>query len=243
MSVSGAPRVLLVGAGGLGSLAGVTLARASALELVVADDDVVELSNLHRQLLFTDADVGAPKVDAAVAALAREAADAGSGATARGHAGRFTPASAAALLDGCDVVVEGADNMATKFLVADAAHLAGVPAVQAGAVRWQGWAMAAVPGSGPCLRCVFEDLPRERAETCAEAGVVGPVVGVLAALEAALALRVVAGDPTVRGELWSYDGIAGALRRTRVRARPGCPLCEGRIADLSVERYAAPCAA
>ncbi len=243
MDRAAAGGVLLVGVGGLGSLAGLVLARSGAFRLTAVDDDVVEESNLHRQLLFTDADVGRAKIDAGVEALARVAADAGRGATVRGRAGRFVPSTAAELLEGQDVVVEGADNMATKFLVADAAHLAGVATVQAGAVRWQGWAMATVPGEGPCLRCVFEDIPRGRADTCAEAGVVGPVVGVLASIEAALAIRVLAGDETAPGELWGYDGLSGELRRTRVRRRPGCPLCEGRIVDLSAERYAAPCAA
>ena len=102
------------------------------------------------------------------------------------------PDTAMALLSEHTLVVEGADNLATKFLVADAAHLAGVPAVQAGAVRWAGWALCALPGSA-CLRCLFEDIPRDRIETCAEAGVVGPVVGVLGGLQAALVFRLLAG--------------------------------------------------
>jgi molybdopterin/thiamine biosynthesis adenylyltransferase len=139
------------------------------------------------------------------------------------------------------MVLEGADNLATKFLVADAAHIARIPAVQAGAVRWAGWAFCAVPGAA-CLRCLFEDIPSDRIETCAEAGVVGPVVGVLGALQAALAFRLLEGE-CPQGELWHYDALRGALRKTWVRRRSDCPLCNGEIQDLRVERYTAACAA
>jgi adenylyltransferase/sulfurtransferase len=145
------------------------------------------------------------------------------------------------LLSDHTLVVEGADNLATKFLVADAAHLAGVPAVQAGAIRWAGWAFCALPRSA-CLRCLFEDIPRDRVETCAEAGVVGPVVGVLGGLEAALVLRLLQGE-CPGGELWHYDALRGALRKTLVRRRSDCPLCAGEIQDLRMERYTAACAA
>src|SRR5690606_5123042 len=103
---------------------------------------------------------------------------------------RLRPAEAAELLADEDLVIEGADNFATKFLAADAARLRGVPSVHAGAVRWSGWAFmsAANAADGPCLRCVFEDIPRGRADTCATAGVMGPVVGVVAALQSALVL-------------------------------------------------------
>jgi adenylyltransferase/sulfurtransferase len=234
--------VLLVGVGGLGSPAARVLVRSADLRLVVLDDDRVEPSNLHRQILFAEADVGRPKLEAALDALEREAASAGRRPRIEIHARRFVPDAALDLLDGIDVVLEGADNLATKFLVADAARLAGVPAVQAGAVRWHGWAMASLPG-GPCLRCLFEDIPRDRVETCADAGVVGPVVGAMGSIEAALALRVLAGDASVRGELFRYDALAGTLRRTRLARRTGCPLCEGAILDLRAERYAPACAA
>jgi adenylyltransferase/sulfurtransferase len=150
------------------------------------------------------------------------------------------PDGARALVAGHDLVVEGADNFATKFLACDAAQLARVPVVQAGAVRWSGWALATVPGRSACLRCVFEDIPRDRVETCAEAGVIGPVVGVLGALQAALAVRLSAGDPDAAGELWSYRGLEGALRASRVAPRAGCPACAGEIRELTVERYAPP---
>jgi molybdopterin/thiamine biosynthesis adenylyltransferase len=231
------PRVLVVGAGGLSSPVLRLLATRDVAQLTIVDDDVVDESNLHRQTLYTDDDVGRSKVERAKAAI--EALHPGLSVSA--VEGRFVPDTAMSLLSGQTLVVEGADNLATKFLVADAAHIAGVPAVQAGAVRWAGWAFCALPGSA-CLRCLFEDIPRDRVETCAEAGVVGPVVGVLGALQAALAFRLLEGERP-EGELWHYDALRGALRKTFVRRRSDCPLCNGEIQDLRVERYTAACAA
>lgn len=230
-------RVLVVGAGGLSSPVLRLLAARDIAQLTIVDDDDVDESNLHRQTLYTDADVGCSKIERAKVAV--EAVH--GGLSVRTVEGRFVPETAMSLLRGHTLVIEGADNLATKFLVADAAHIAGVPAVQAGAVRWAGWAFCALPGSA-CLRCLFEDIPADRIETCAEAGVVGPVVGVLGALQAAIACRLLEGERP-RGELWHYDGLRGALRRTRVRRRDDCPLCNGEIQDLRVERYTAPCAA
>jgi molybdopterin/thiamine biosynthesis adenylyltransferase len=245
--------VLVVGAGGLGAPVLRLLARAPGIHaLTFVDDDVVERSNLHRQTLFDEADVGAPKVARAVARLRALAEAAGSRVTLNGVEARFTPDDALARLEGVTLVVEGADNFATKFLVADACARARIPLVQAGCVRWAGWAYASVPGESACLRCVFEDIPARLAartgqvappETCAEAGVVGPVVGVLGALEAVLALRLVAGDARAAGVLWRYDGARGTVRRSRVRRRAGCPLCEGVVPSLAMDDYTAPACA
>lgn len=229
-------RILVVGAGGLGSPVLRLLAERD-VEITIIDDDVVEESNLHRQTLYTQDDVGQSKVERVAQALRASS----SGSSVRAIEGRFVPARALELLAGQDLVVEGADNLATKFLVADAARLRGLPTVQAGAVRWCGWALCATSDSA-CLRCLFEDIPRERVETCAEAGVVGPVVGVLGGLQAALAIRLLEGERP-GGEIWHYDALQGALRKTFVRRRGDCPLCTGEIQDLRVERYAAACAA
>lgn len=243
-------RVLVVGAGGLGSPVLRALARAPGVDaIVLVDDDVVERSNLPRQTLYDARDLGAPKLACAVARLRRDAEAARSHVEITGIEGRFLPETAFSLLAGVDVVVEGADNFATKFLVADACALAKCPVVQAGCVRWAGWALAAVPGVTACLRCVFEDVPGRLAasvgraappETCASAGVIGPVVGVLGALEAVLALRLAAGDRSAAGVLWRYDGLRGDLRRTPLRPRASCTLCRGLITRLDAESYRAP---
>jgi len=235
--MSAAHRVLVVGAGGLGSPVLRLLAASGVGHVTIVDDDLVDESNLHRQTLYTGRDVGQSKVERAARVLRELAPE----LSVRAVEGRFVPATAAELLSGHTLVVEGADNLATKFLVADAAHLAGVPAVQAGAVRWAGWALCALPESA-CLRCLFEDIPRDRMETCAEAGVVGPVVGLLGGLQAALVYRLLQGKRP-GGELWHYDALKGALRKTFVRRRSDCPLCAGEIQDLRMERYTAACAA
>ena len=230
-------RVLVVGAGGLGSPVLRLLAQSGAAEITVIDDDRVDESNLHRQTLYTPDDVGLSKIERAVAVLRQRSP----GLSIRAVEGRFVPDMAMELLKDHSLVIEGADNLATKFLVADAARLSAMPAVQAGAVRWAGWAFCALPDSA-CLRCLFEDIPRDRLETCAEAGVVGPVVGVLGGLEAAFAIRLLQGERP-GGELWHYDALKGSLRKTFVRRRSDCPLCAGEIQDLRMERYTAACAA
>jgi len=235
--MSSGHRVLVVGAGGLGSPVLRLLAQSAVEHVTLVDDDVVEESNLHRQTLFTEKDLGRPKTECAMERLL----EASPKLSVSVVDGRFVPSTAMKLLAGHTLVVEGADNLATKFLVADAAHLAEIPAVQAGAVRWNGWAWCALPDSA-CLRCLFEDLPRDRVETCAEAGVVGPVVGVLGGLQAALVFRLLAGERP-GGELWHYHGLEGVLRKAWVRRRSDCPLCTGEIRDLRMERYAAACAA
>ena len=235
--MSSASRVLVVGAGGLASPVLRLLGQSGAAHVTIVDDDVIEQSNLHRQTLYSDDDVGHCKTERAASALRVLYPR----LSVRVVEGRFVPANAKALLADHGLVVEGADNLATKFLVADAARLCGVPVVQAGAVRWTGWAFCSLPESS-CLRCLFEDIPRDRMETCAEAGVVGPVVGVLGGLQAAFALRLLRGERP-GGELWHYEALQGVLRKTFVQRREGCPLCAGDIKDLQVERYAAACAA
>lgn len=239
-----APRVLLVGAGGLGSPAACVLVRSGVSRLTVADDDTVDLSNLHRQTLYAEADVGQAKAPAAVRRLSELGSTEHYSPQIVAREMRIRPETALDLINSHDLVVEGADNYPTKFLVADACAISRVPVVHAGAVRWGGWALGCVPGRGPCLRCVFEDVPRGAADSCATAGVVGPVVGVLGALQAAIALRVLWGDPSAAGVLYSYRGLQGTLRARPIRPTPDCPLCAGEITDLRTERYAPPeCAA
>lgn len=233
-------RVLMIGAGGLGCAAARVLVEAGVGALTIVDDDCVELSNLQRQTLFDDADVGAAKATRAAERLSALASDAGHICSVVAREIRALPENARNLLTGHDLVLEGSDNFATKFLTADACALGRVPLVQSGAVRWVGWALASLPGRSACMRCVFEDIPAGQQDTCAAAGVIGPVVGVLGALQAALALRLLRGDQSAAGELWSYAALPGTLRRRAIRRRSQCPLCSGRIHDLQLERYAPP---
>ena len=233
--------VLVVGAGGLGSPVLSVLAKTGVGRFTLVDDDVVDATNLHRQTLYTEADVGALKVEAAKRKV-RELSPLAS-VQVRTVVDRLVPDNALEVIAGHDLVVEGGDNFATKFLAADASKLAGVAVVQAGAVRFAGWALASLPNDGACVRCIFEDIPRGQPETCAIAGVLGPVVGVLGALEASLAIELLLGRVRAASVLHSYDALAGRLRKHRVARRADCPLCTGAIHDLHIDRYLSHCAA
>jgi molybdopterin/thiamine biosynthesis adenylyltransferase len=238
-------RVLVVGVGGLGCPAILTLARAGVGVIGVADDDEVDRTNLHRQILFEEADVGKPKTAQVAPALERwRTAWGGSAETAETapaivvHQTRLLPPNAVELVGAYDLVVEGSDNFATKFLTADACALARRPVVHGAAVRWHGTALAVGASGRPCYRCVFEDLPLENAPNCAEAGVVGPSVGVVAAAQADLALGLLDGTG-VPGELFTFDAKSGAVRRRAAARRASCPLCGdgARIGSIEAQRY------
>lgn len=234
--------VLVVGMGGLGCPAALALARAGVGALLLADDDTVDLTNLHRQILFTDDDVGRDKLDSAARALGGQGAG-----RIECIRTRLLPDNARDLVRRADVVVEGTDNFATKFLAADACHLEGRPIVHGAAIRFRATAWAVDRKGAPCYRCLFEDLPEaDAAPSCNEAGVMGPVAGIAGALLADLALRLLSGDRSCTGKVLTYDGLSDRLRAVDVAPRPGCPLCgpEHRISDIQETRYTgAPCAA
>jgi molybdopterin/thiamine biosynthesis adenylyltransferase len=213
---------LVVGAGGLGGPAALVLAAAGA-RLVVVDDDAVESSNLNRQPLFGEADLGARKAVAAARRLSRlfpaarvEAID-----------GRFTPGNAGDLVRRADVVVDGSDNFATKFLANDAAVAAGRPLVHGGVLRYTAQVLTVVPGTTSCLRCLFEAPPQEgTVPSCAEAGVLGALAGFAGALMGAEAVRLLGGERGAHaGRLLVYEARAARARTVRVPRREGCPAC------------------
>jgi molybdopterin/thiamine biosynthesis adenylyltransferase len=231
---------LLIGAGGLGCPAALALVRAGVGRVVLADDDEVDVTNLHRQILYGDEDVGADKLDAALRALGRVARPWQKLEASRT---RLLPENARALVEGFDVVLEGADNFGTKFLAADACRLAGRPLVHGAAVRFRATVWSVGPGGRPCYRCLFEDVPpAEAGETCAEAGVMGPVVGLAGALMADLALSILNGAPRY-GSLFGYDGLTDRLREVPVASRLDCPLCgpHATISRIDGVCYTAPC--
>jgi molybdopterin/thiamine biosynthesis adenylyltransferase len=238
-----AGEVLLVGAGGIGAPAAWALGEAGIARLRVVDDDEVELSNLHRQILFSDEDVGRPKLEAFAEALQRRfpRMEVASSAT-RAHPGNVLD-----LMAGAAVVLDATDNFATRFLLADAAHLVGVPIVHAAAVRWQATVMAVAGGGRPCYRCLFEDIPTGVVVDCATAGVAGPVCGVSGALGADRVLRILGGEDSAFGRIVSFDGTRDRLREVAVPARQDCDLCSerARIGAIETSRYTGepPCAA
>ncbi len=219
MNGSRSPRALVVGAGGLGGPIALALA-AGGVEVAVHDPDVVELSNLHRQIAFTDADLGAAKAVRLTALIERL------GGRAVGHVDRFDPAIAAtgAVAD-VDLLVDGSDDPATKFAVADHAGAAGLPYVIASALGLGGNVFVGGPGAA-CYRCLFEDPPAE-APSCADAGVLGPLVAWIGGVAAGHGLRLLAGDHRDAGTVWRLDGPGRAPRTLRLTRRPGCA-CEAR---------------
>jgi molybdopterin/thiamine biosynthesis adenylyltransferase len=224
--------VLIVGLGGLGCPAALALARAGVGRLLLCDDDIVDETNLHRQILFGAADVGTDKLEAGARALAPIARE--TGTTIELVRTRLLPENARDLVQRADVVVEGADNFATKFLAADACHLERRPVVHGAAVRWGATAWAVSAEGRPCYRCLFEDLPPRGAQpNCDSAGVMGPLVGLAGAILAELALRVL-NDRAPAGLLWTLDGKTDQLRQVIVPARDDCALCGPRRSIVNV---------
>jgi adenylyltransferase/sulfurtransferase len=210
-------RAIIVGAGGLGGPIAMALG-AAGIELTVADHDVVELSNLQRQIQFTAADLGQPKAARLAEIVAAH------GGTARGIVARWADDTAGELGEGADLVIDASDDPATKFAVADWAVAHGRCYVIAAALRYGGNAMAGAPGAA-CYRCLFED-PVE-APSCADAGVLGPVVGAIGGVAAALGLALVRGDLSLAGALLVFDDLRTAAdpRIVRFAPRAGCPAC------------------
>jgi molybdopterin/thiamine biosynthesis adenylyltransferase len=237
------PGALIIGAGGLGCPAALALGAGGARRIGIVDDDLVDASNLHRQILFGDADVGQPKAMAAARALARRfpALD------VVAHAVRFDVTNARALVAAYDIVVDGSDNFATKFLANDAAVLERRPLVHGAAVGTGGQLMTVPAGGQPCYRCLFEaPPPPEVGASCAAAGVLGPVPGVIGALagvEASLLLRGQA--PAFVGRLLQYDSGRMTFRAVAFNPNPRCAVCAAgaRIHALAADDYpAADCA-
>jgi adenylyltransferase/sulfurtransferase len=218
--------VLIIGAGGLGSPVALTLARAGPVTLGLVDDDAVDLSNLHRQLLHGEADLGRPKVESGRDALLRHGAD------VVPIAARLGPENAREILAGWQVVVDGSDSIATKFLVSDTAVRLGLPAVIGGVVRWSGQLLTVLPGETACYRCLFEAPPAEAPPSCQEAGVLGPACGLIGALQAAEVRRLLAGQrPRYAGAVLVADLLSLRLRRVAIHRRTGCEACKLRVAQ------------
>jgi adenylyltransferase/sulfurtransferase len=210
-------RATVIGAGGLGGPIALALG-AAGVDLTIADHDVVELSNLHRQIQFTAADLGQPKAERLAALITAR------GGTARGVGLRWADDTADGLGAGAGIVVDASDDPVTKFAVADWAVAHGIPYVIAAALRYGGNAMIGAPGAA-CYRCLFEE-PAE-APSCADAGVLGPVVGAIGGVAAAFALALLRGDRAMAGAILVFDDLrrANDPRIVRFEPRAGCPAC------------------
>lgn len=218
-----AAKVLLVGAGGLGSPAALYLAAAGVGTLGIVDDDTVDASNLQRQILHATDRIGTPKVASARRAIAALNPD----VTVVGHQERLTKANVCDLLAQYDLVVDGSDNFATRYLLNDACVLLGKPNIHGSIFRFEGQATTFVPGAGPCYRCLFPaPPPPELAPNCNEAGVLGVLPGTIGLLQATEAIKLIlgVGDPLV-GRLLTYDALAAEFRTLRLSRDPACPIC------------------
>ena len=239
-----AARVLLIGAGGLGSPAAYYLAAAGVGTLRIADDDVVDRSNLQRQILHTEASIGTSKVDSA----ARTLSALNPRTTIESVAERVDSANVECLLEGVDVVIDGADNFPARYLLNDACVKLGKPLVYGAVHRFEGQASVFDAGRhrghAPCYRCLFpEPPPPEAAPNCAEAGVLGVLPGVIGLIQATEAIKLILGiGVPLSGRLLHFDALSMRFRETRLLADPDCAVCAPGRAFPGYIDYAAFCA-
>jgi len=218
-----AASVLLIGAGGLGSPAALYLAAAGVGHLGLVDFDVVDLTNLQRQVLYGVSDVGRSKVESARDRIA----DLNPHVRLTTHDTRLTSSNALEIFAGYDLVVDGTDNFATRYLVNDACVLAGIPNVYGSIFRFDGQASVFATSGGPCYRCLYPvPPPPGLVPSCAEGGVLGVLPGLVGVLQATEAIKLIAGigDPLV-GRLLLVNALSMEFRTVRLRKDPACPAC------------------
>lgn len=217
-------RVLVIGAGGLGAPVLQYLAAAGVGTIGVIDDDVVDLSNLHRQVIHNEDRLDMPKVFSAQMALH----DLNPYVVVRPYNRRLTDEIAEELIQDFDLVIDGTDNFDTRYLVNRACVAAGVPLLSGAITQWEGQVSLFDPANGtPCYQCVFPEAPAPGlAPSCAEAGVIGPLPGVVGSMMAVEAVKHLLGvGATSKGEMILYDGLYGENRKIRVKRREDCPTC------------------
>ncbi len=217
-------RILLIGAGGLGSPASLYLAAAGVGTLGIVDADVVDETNLQRQVIHSLESLGTPKVDSAKQTLRALNPD----VDVKTYRERLTSENVERILsDGWDVIVDGADNFPTRYLVNDASVWHDIPVVHGSIYRFEGQVTVFKPNEGPCYRCLFpQPPPPELAPSCAEGGVLGVLPGIIGSLQANEALKLLLdiGEPLI-GRLLLFDATAGEFNEVSVRRDPGCPVC------------------
>jgi molybdopterin/thiamine biosynthesis adenylyltransferase len=231
--------VVLVGAGGLGSPAALYLAAAGVGTIGLVDNDVVDVSNLQRQIIHDRERLGAQKVESARQSITALNPD----VKVEPYAGRLDAANALDVLAGYDVIIDGADNFPTRYLINDAALHLGIPVVHASVLRYEGQVSVFVPYVGPCYRCLFRlPPPAELAPSCAEAGVLGALPGIMGSIQAmeALKLLLTMGD-SLAGRLLTYDALAQNFRTMRFDRDPECPACSDPERPPTLVDYDAAC--
>ena len=217
-------RVLLIGAGGLGSPASLYLAAAGVGTLGIVDADVVDETNLQRQIVHSTSSLGEAKTESARRTLQALNPD----VSVETFQERLTSENVERFLAlGWDVIVDGADNFPTRYLVNDASVWHGIPVVHGSIFRFEGQVTVFRPGAGPCYRCLFpQPPPPELAPSCAEGGVLGVLPGIVGSLQASEALKLALGiGETLVGRLLLFDALAGSFTEVRLRRDPECPVC------------------
>jgi len=218
-----AGRVLVIGAGGLGSPVLFYLVAAGVGRVGIADGDLVELSNLQRQIIHRTAAIGTPKVESAVAALKALNPD----VTLVAHHLRVTAENIMALIEDYDFVIDATDNFESKFLINDACVLAGKSYSHGGILRFKGQTTTIVPGETACYRCIFPETPEsDVAQACSKAGVLGVLPGIIGTIQATEAIKFILGEgKLLTGRLLTYDSHGLKFREVTLRRNPRCPLC------------------
>lgn len=217
-------KVLVIGAGGLGSPALIYLAAAGVGTIGVIDDDQVDQSNLQRQIIHTDARAGLPKVQSAAIAMQ----DLNGNIAVNAYQRRLTPEMAEALFEDYDVILDGTDNFDTRYLANAVAAKLSKPLISGALSQWEGQISVFDPAQGaPCYQCIFPQAPAPGlAPSCAEAGVVGPLPGVIGSMMAVEAVKLITGaGAPLRGEMLIYDALYGETRKMTLKADPKCPVC------------------
>ncbi len=216
-------RVLVVGAGGLGSPVALYLAAAGVGTLGLVDFDVVDLSNLQRQIIHGSSGIGSPKIDSARDRLR----DINPYVRVEAHQTRLTSANALDIARGYDLIIDGTDNFATRYLVNDTSVLLGIPNVYGSVFRFEGQASVFGAADGPCYRCLFrEPPPPDLIPSCAEGGVLGVVPGLVGTIQATEAIKILLGlGDTLVGRLLLIDAMSMSFRTLEIRKDPECPAC------------------
>ena len=235
-----AARVLVIGAGGLGSPLVMYLAAAGIGTIGIVDDDTVSLSNLQRQIAHTTDRVGENKTASAVKTVRALNPD----VTVVPHNLRVNAGNVCDLLRGYDVIADGSDNFETRFLLNDACHLQGKTLVSAAVLRFDGQLAtfkSHLHGPHPCYRCIYPEIPPpDLIPSCAEGGVLGAMAGVMGTLQATEVVKEVLGiGESLSGSLVIYDGLQAQFRKVRVKPDPACKLCSARATIHDLSRHAA----
>jgi len=216
-------KVMVIGAGGLSSPAALYLAAAGVGTIGIVDFDLVDASNLQRQILHSTERVGAPKVESARRTLNAINPD----VEIIAHRARIDASNAESLLEGYDVIVDGSDNFPTRYLINDASLRLGIPVAHGSIFRFDGQASFFVPYQGPCYRCIFPEAPPpELAPNCAEAGVLGVLPGIIGSIQATETIKHLLGiGESLNGRLLVYDALDQSFTEVKARRRPDCPAC------------------